>query len=83
MRALQIVLAVAIFGLIFAASFGGGAYLLVRNAPMIVEGWQSRSWPTAVGDVKESAAVSKSIVASGRRGTVGTHVVKLRYEFAV
>ncbi|ROZ62573.1 DUF3592 domain-containing protein [Ramlibacter sp. WS9] len=83
MRLLQGLLAVVILGLIFAATFGGGAFLLVRNVPMIVEGWQSRSWPVAVGAVKESAALSKPIVASGRRGTVGTHVVRLRYEFAV
>jgi hypothetical protein len=83
MRALQILLVVVIFGLIFGASFGGGAFLLVRNVPMIVEGWQSRSWPVAVGDVKESAAVSKPMGSPGRRGTVGTHVVRLRYEFAV
>jgi len=83
MRPIQYLLAVVIFGLIFVATLGGGTYLLVRNAPMIVEGWQSRSWSMAVGKVKESAAVSKPVVSSGRRGTVGTHVVRLRYEFAV
>lgn len=83
MRSLQGLLAVVILGLIFGAAFAGGAYLLVRNVPMIVEGWQSRAWSMAVGTVKESAAVSRSIVSSGRRGTVGTHVVRLRYEFSV
>ena len=83
MRLLQSLLVVVIFGLIFGALFGGGAFLLVRNVPMIVEGWQSRSWPVAVGNVQESAAVSKPVVSSARRGTVGTHVVRLRYEFAV
>lgn len=83
MRALQLLLVVGIFGLIFVATLGGGGYLLARNLPMIVEGWQSKAWPVAAGTVKASAAVSKPIVTSGRRGTVGTHVVALRYEFVV
>lgn len=83
MRVLQILLVVAILGLILGAAFGGGGYMLVRNTLMLGEGWQSRSWPSAMGRMMESAAVSKPIVSSGRRGTVGTHVVKLRYEFAV
>jgi ABC-type antimicrobial peptide transport system permease subunit len=83
MRLLQLLIVIAILGLIFGAFLGGGSYLLVRNVPMIVEGRQSRSWPTTTGTVKESAAVSKPIVSSYRRGTVGTHVVELRYEFAV
>lgn len=83
MRLLQLLLIVGIFGLIFIATLGGGGYLLARNVPMILEGWQSRAWPSAVGTVRESAAVSKPIIASARRGTVGTHVVALRYEFVV
>lgn len=83
MRPSQLLLVVLAFGLIFAATLGGGGYLLARNVPMIVEGWASRSWPTAMGTVTESAAVSKPVVSSSRRGTVGTHVLRLRYEFAV
>jgi hypothetical protein len=83
MRLLQMFLAFGILGLILAALLGGGGYLLARNLPVIVEGWQSRSWTTAVGAVKESSAVPKSIVTSARRGAVGTHIVRLRYEFTV
>lgn len=83
MRLLQLLLAVLIFGMILATALGGGGYLLVRNVPMIIEGWESRSWPAAMGTVRQSAAVSKPIITSSRRGAVGTHVVMLRYEFAV
>lgn len=71
------------FGLVLFALLGGGAFLLARNVPMIVEGWRSESWPMAPGVIKESAAVSKPIIIDRRRGTVGSHVVVLRYEFSV
>ncbi len=83
MRVLQVAVIVVIFGLVLAATLGGGGYLLVRNIPATFEGWQSRSWPAVTGVVKASAAVAKPIIIDARRGAVGTHVVILRYEFSV
>jgi hypothetical protein len=83
MKPAQLLLAAAIFGLILFALFGGGAFLLVRNVPMVAEGWQSKSWPSAMAQVRESAAVSIPMITDARRGAVGTHIVKLRYEFTM
>jgi hypothetical protein len=83
MKLPQLLLASAILGVTFCALFGGGAFLLIRNVPMIAEGWRSRSWSSAMAEVKESAAVSKPVIIDARRGAVGTHVVRLRYEFTV
>lgn len=83
MRVLQAAVIVLILGLILTATLGGGGYLLARNVPMILEGWNSRSWPAVVGAVKASAAVSKPIIIDSRRGAVGTHVVILHYEFSL
>ncbi len=83
MRLVQTAVIVVILGAIFAAAFGGGGVLLARNLPMVREGWSSRSWPSVQGEVQQSAAVAKPVVASTRRGTVGTHVLMLRYAYAV
>ncbi len=83
MRVLQAAFIALVLGLILATTLGGGGFLLVRNVPMIVEGWQSRSWPAVVGEVKKSEAVAKPIIIDSRRGAVGTHVVRLHYAFTV
>ena len=83
MRMLQMVVAVAILGSILAAAFGGGGVLLARNIPVVMEGWSSRAWPAVQGEIREAEAVARPVVASPRRGAVASHVLRLRYVYAV
>lgn len=61
----------------------GGAWLVSKQIPAVVEGWRSRTWPSAPATVERAVAFQKYQRSSASRSGQGTHVVELRYAYDV
>jgi hypothetical protein len=63
---------------------GAGVRLVSGQLPMIAEGWQSRSWPSAPAVIEQSTAVAmRATPRASSSGGLGTHAVTVRYRFTV
>ena len=69
---------------VLAAIIIGGGLIVATQLPRVVEGWQSRGWPSAQATIVHSTAVRKAWKPrTSTRSTYGTHAVQVRYAFEV
>ena len=83
MQALQFLAALLIGGVVLTGTLGGGGLLLISHAPAVLEGWESRSWPSTPAVVTRSATIQKASPSGWSRGGTGTHVVRIEYVYSV
>lgn len=79
-KLIQRVIAVAIIVACAGVVYVGGGLLVYTQVPPILEGWQSRAWPSTQATVESAQAVHRYGRTQNRQFSGNqTHVVELRY----